>query len=186
MNNKRAARDGPSMGAIVQRGEVDVTRHTLAQVLSARRDPRKNTVGPVPAKTPAMTLLARLAPRPKARLDKPSYPRALAFAAAALLGACGGVVTSSQEATPDTTSPVNSGGGAPAPNVVEDGGTGGTGGSAYVPPTEPGGVVDAPYIVPDAGVAIPIEAGPEAAAETGWPNPAGGEPVTFDAAAGPD
>ncbi len=138
-----------------------------------------------------MTLLARLEPRPRSRSTRPTYPTALAFAAAsALLGACGGVVTVFDQSDP--SEPVLAGG-APASYEPDAGrpdtGTGGymavhptpgTGGSPYVEPPS-GGVVDAAYVVrPDAGVVIPPEAAPPVEPDAGWPNPAGGEPAPFD------
>jgi len=156
-----------------------------------------------------MTLLARLGPRPKTQSDKPGYPRVLAFAAAALLGACGGVVTSPNQegtsqgkSTPESPSPeVNTAGGEQAPfEPGPDAGTGGSGpvqltgtggyvpvqesggagGTPYVPPPEIAGAAPYPY-APDAGVVIPTEAAPPAEPDAGFQNPAGGEPVPFDA-----
>jgi hypothetical protein len=167
-----------------------------------------------------MTLLARLGPRPKTLCTTPAYPRLLALAAVAVLGACGGVVTSpnqegtsASKTTPDTTTPelgtggaagvggsmAASGGGTgvapyePSPDPGPGGamGTGGSmptesggmGGAPYVPPPPSGDGAAAPfpYLVPEAGVVIPTEAAPPSDPDAGSPNPAGGEPVTFDA-----
>jgi hypothetical protein len=118
-----------------------------------------------------MTLLAQLAPRPRPRFAKPTYPRALALAAATLLGACGGVV--GLDADGRTTVDPNGGVQMPYEPAV-DGGAGG------YKPVQPPGVGGSPRALPsrDAGAEIQTEAAPK---PEPLPNPAGGLAMPFDA-----